>query len=80
MGGALAVHAVHSNRMDAVVGLGVIDVVEGSAMESLSVMGVVINSRPKHFASVEGGVVQLFALSSTPSSSYEWDRCSVTYF
>ncbi|VDK69619.1 unnamed protein product [Anisakis simplex] len=56
MGGALAVHAVHSNRMDAVVGLGVIDVVEGSAMESLSVMGVVINSRPKHFASVEGAI------------------------
>uniref|UniRef100_A0A1I7X3S6 Protein phosphatase methylesterase-1 n=1 Tax=Heterorhabditis bacteriophora TaxID=37862 RepID=A0A1I7X3S6_HETBA len=38
MGGALAVHAVNSCLIPNIVGLVVIDVVEGSAMESLSGM------------------------------------------
>lgn len=54
MGGALAVHTVHSGRIDSVVGLGVIDVVEGSAMESLSLMNMVLSNRPHSFRSVEG--------------------------
>ncbi|VDM46264.1 unnamed protein product [Toxocara canis] len=57
MGGALAVHAVCSERIDSVVGLGVIDVVEGTAMESLSAMTMVLNNRPHSFASVEGELV-----------------------
>uniref|UniRef100_A0A0M3HNS6 Protein phosphatase methylesterase 1 n=2 Tax=Ascaris TaxID=6251 RepID=A0A0M3HNS6_ASCLU len=56
MGGALAVHTVHSGRIDSVVGLGVIDVVEGSAMESLSLMNMVLSNRPHSFRSVEAAV------------------------
>ena len=38
MGGALAVHVVAMNEIPNVVGLVVIDVVEGSAMDALSGM------------------------------------------
>lgn len=54
MGGALAVHAAVSERIADVVGLAVIDVVEGAAMEALSGMTRFLNSRPQLFNSVEG--------------------------
>ncbi|CAD6190270.1 unnamed protein product [Caenorhabditis auriculariae] len=57
MGGALAVHVVHEKVLKAnVVGLIVIDVVEGTAMESLSGMVHFLNSRPPTFSSYENAI------------------------
>ena len=54
MGGALAVHVVASNRLKKTAALCVVDVVEGTAMESLSKMRPFLESRPESFRSVEG--------------------------
>lgn len=54
MGGALAVHAVASGRIDKTVGIAVIDVVEGTAMEALNTMEHFLRSRPQKFGSVGG--------------------------
>lgn len=58
MGGAIAVHFVaslHETDLN-VVGLVVIDVVEGTAMDALHCMQSVLRSRPKHFPSLENGI------------------------
>ena len=55
LGGALAVHAaekIFEGQEFSVMALVVIDVVEGSAMESLSTMHAVLKQRPKSFPSL----------------------------
>lgn len=55
LGGALAVHAaekIFEGEEFSVMALVVIDVVEGSAMESLSTMHAVLKQRPKSFPSL----------------------------
>jgi len=53
MGGAIAVHIAVKQLIPTLKGLAVIDVVEGTALESLSSMQSFIRSRPAHFKSVE---------------------------
>ncbi|CAJ0597853.1 unnamed protein product [Cylicocyclus nassatus] len=56
MGGALAVHVVATNEIPNVVGLVVIDVVEGSAMDALSGMSTFLRGRPASFDSEEKAI------------------------
>lgn len=50
MGGGIAVHvAIHPQIKDRIRGLIVVDVVEGTALESLNVMMNVLHRRPTHF-------------------------------
>lgn len=53
MGGAIAVHAAAKQKISNMVGLVVIDVVEGSALDSLHAMRGVLGNRPKSFESIE---------------------------
>nr|XP_039265470.1 protein phosphatase methylesterase 1-like [Styela clava] len=53
MGGAIAIHAAAKNKIPNLVGLIVIDVVEGSAIESLHAMQGVLKNRPQSFESAE---------------------------
>ncbi|XP_050314595.1 protein phosphatase methylesterase 1 isoform X2 [Anthonomus grandis grandis] len=50
MGGAIAVSA--SYKIDSLVGLCVIDVVEGTALDALSSMQSILRGRPTHFKSI----------------------------
>lgn len=54
MGGAVAVEATHS--LDSVVGLCVIDVVEGTALDALSAMQSILRGRPKGFKSIQHAI------------------------
>lgn len=54
MGGALSVHVAASNRIENLVGIAVIDVVEGTAMEALKTMKHFLKSRPQKFGSIGG--------------------------
>lgn len=56
MGGALAVHTAARNYIQNLLGLIVIDVVEGSAMDALSSMQTFLQGRPKMFNSVEQAI------------------------
>ncbi|XP_065846240.1 protein phosphatase methylesterase 1-like [Oscarella lobularis] len=56
MGGAIAVHAAARKLIPSIVGLVVIDVVEGSAMEALSSMQSFLKGRPKSFRSQEQAI------------------------
>ncbi|KAJ1764419.1 Protein phosphatase methylesterase 1, partial [Coemansia sp. RSA 1824] len=56
MGGAIAAHAVSSKRIQNVRGLVLIDIVEGSAMDSLPSIPMFINARPQTFESVESAI------------------------
>lgn len=56
MGGAIAVHAAYRRLLPSLVGIVVIDVVEGSAMEALNHMRLFLKSRPSSFASLEKAI------------------------
>uniref|UniRef100_A0A8C5F4C5 Protein phosphatase methylesterase 1 n=1 Tax=Gadus morhua TaxID=8049 RepID=A0A8C5F4C5_GADMO len=56
MGGAIAVHAAAANHIPSLLGLCVIDVVEGTAMEALNSMQSFLRSRPKTFKSLENAI------------------------
>ncbi|PXF48096.1 Protein phosphatase methylesterase 1 [Gracilariopsis chorda] len=56
MGGAIAVRLAASNLLDNVIGLVVIDVVEGTAMSALPYMSSWLQGRPKSFSSVSKAV------------------------
>ena len=56
MGGALAVHTAHLNCVPNLIGLVVIDVVEGSALDALSSMQTFLQGRPKTFNSIEQAI------------------------
>lgn len=56
MGGAIAVRLAASKRLETVVGLVVIDVVEGTAMSALPYMASWLRARPASFSSVERAV------------------------
>lgn len=53
MGGALAVHTALKAEIDLLVGIVVVDVVEGTAMDALSSMQNVLRGRPKCFPSID---------------------------
>ena len=56
LGGAIAVRTAASGRLN-VVGVGVIDVVEGTAIPALVHMPSILRRRPKDFSSVQDAVV-----------------------
>lgn len=56
MGGAIAVHAAAANHIPSLIGLCVIDVVEGTAMDALNSMQNFLRSRPKTFKSLENAI------------------------
>ncbi|KAJ2325258.1 Protein phosphatase methylesterase 1 [Coemansia sp. RSA 2681] len=71
MGGAVVAHAAASKRLGNIAGLILIDIVEGSAMDSLSSIPTFIGARPKSFASVESAIkwhVESGAIQSTESA------------
>ncbi|XP_068719522.1 protein phosphatase methylesterase 1-like [Montipora capricornis] len=55
-GGAIAVHVGVQGLLPTLIGLAVIDVVEGTAMEALSSMQSFLKSRPTSFQSLEQGI------------------------
>ncbi|KAJ3182892.1 hypothetical protein HDU85_002495 [Gaertneriomyces sp. JEL0708] len=56
MGGALAVNLVLTRRINRLVGLVVLDVVEGTALESLAHMEVILRNRPQEFETPQHAV------------------------
>eukprot|EP01134_Creolimax_fragrantissima_P002265 CFRG2265T1 len=56
MGGAMAVHLAHGLYIPSLCGLVVIDVIEGSAMDSLGHMGTVLASRPSIFQNMANAI------------------------
>ncbi|XP_048091969.1 protein phosphatase methylesterase 1-like [Alosa alosa] len=56
MGGAIAVHAASGSLLPSVVGLVVIDVVEGSAMDVLHSMQNFLRGRPKSFKTIDHAI------------------------
>ena len=64
MGGALAVHTAALNYIKNLIGLVVIDVVEGSALEALSSMQTFLQGRPKLFNSIEQAIEYKYAVLS----------------
>ncbi|KAK3584372.1 hypothetical protein CHS0354_001296 [Potamilus streckersoni] len=56
MGGAIAVHTAEKNLIPSLIGLVVIDVVEGTALEALSSMQNFLRGRPSLFKSLEHAI------------------------
>lgn len=56
MGGAIAVHIANMRLIDTLIGVTVIDVVEGTAMEALASMQSFLRSRPTHFKSIQQAI------------------------
>lgn len=56
MGGAIAVHTAYQNLLPSLVGLVVIDVVEGTALDALQSMQSFLRGRPTSFRSLENAV------------------------
>ncbi|KAK6641716.1 hypothetical protein RUM44_013431 [Polyplax serrata] len=56
MGGAIAIHTAYKNYISNLIGLVVIDVVEGTAMDALSSMQSFLRGRPKTFVSLENAI------------------------
>lgn len=56
MGGAIAVHIAYNQLIPSLIGLVVIDVVEGTAMDALSSMQSFLRGRPKTFTSLENAI------------------------
>merc|ERR1711976_315009 len=56
MGGALAVHTALLGQIPALVGVVVVGVVEGTALDALSSMQSFLRGRPKSFSSVENAI------------------------
>lgn len=56
MGGAISVHIAHMRLVPLLVGIVVIDVVEGTALESLQSMQSFLRSRPNFFKSIPNAI------------------------
>lgn len=56
MGGALAVHTALEGQIDNLIGLVVVDVVEGTAMDALTSMQSFLRGRPKSFPSLDHAI------------------------
>lgn len=56
MGGSVVVDVANKRTIPNLLGVVVLDVVEGSAMEALSSMISFLNDRPKEFPSVEHAI------------------------
>ncbi|XP_053952650.1 protein phosphatase methylesterase 1 [Anastrepha ludens] len=56
MGGAIAVHFAHTAQIPSIIGITVIDIVEGTAMEALASMQSFLRSRPTYFKSIPSAI------------------------
>lgn len=56
MGGAIAVHIASLELVPSLIGIAVIDVVEGTAMEALASMQSFLRSRPQNFKSIQQAI------------------------
>lgn len=56
MGGAICVHIAAKEQLHTLLGVVVIDVVEGTAMEALASMQSFLRSRPTHFKSIQHAI------------------------
>lgn len=56
MGGAIAIHTTYNHLIDSVIGLIVIDVVEGTAVDALASMQSFLRSRPTSFKSIQDAI------------------------
>ncbi|BES92825.1 Probable protein phosphatase methylesterase 1 [Nesidiocoris tenuis] len=56
LGGSIAVHAGHHPNIQSLIGLIVIDVVEGTALGALSSMQSILRGRPQYFNSIEDAI------------------------
>jgi len=56
MGGAIAIHVTKKQLIPSIIGLVVIDVVEGTALEALTNMQSFLRGRPKNFVSPEKAI------------------------
>lgn len=56
MGGAIGVHFAHLELVPNLIGITVIDVVEGTAMEALASMQSFLRSRPQYFKSIPNAI------------------------
>ncbi|KAI8973340.1 PIN domain-like protein [Mycotypha africana] len=75
MGGAVVVNAACKKTLRNITGVTVLDVVEGSAIDALSSMTKILNSRPKTFTSVEQAI--LWSLQSKTVHTTESARLSI---
>lgn len=56
LGGAIAIHLAAKNILPNLQALGVIDVVEGTALASLTTMRLILDKRPSSFPSIESAI------------------------
>uniref|UniRef100_A0A2I3G9Z1 Protein phosphatase methylesterase 1 n=1 Tax=Nomascus leucogenys TaxID=61853 RepID=A0A2I3G9Z1_NOMLE len=73
MGGAIAVHTASSNLVPSLLGLCMIDVVEGTAMDALNSMQNFLRGRPKTFKSLENAIE--WSVKSGQIRNLESARC-----
>ena len=77
MGGALAVHTALLGQIPALVGVVVVDVVEGTALDALSSMQSFLRGRPKNFPSIDNAVE--WALRTAQVKTVESARVSISH-
>jgi len=75
MGGAIAAHASNTNKIKNLIGLVVIDVVEGTALEALPSMHHILDQRPKSFKSLNSAID--WSVSSGMLKNFESARVSI---
>ncbi|EGC29196.1 hypothetical protein DICPUDRAFT_90599 [Dictyostelium purpureum] len=75
MGGAVAIKTSSSEKVKNLMGLVVIDVVEGTALQALSSMRSILAKRPKHFESVKDAIK--WSISTGTIKNIESARVSV---
>ncbi|XP_014252849.1 protein phosphatase methylesterase 1 isoform X2 [Cimex lectularius] len=56
LGGSIAIHAGHHPNLNSLIGLVIIDVVEGTALGALSSMQNILRGRPQSFNSIEEAI------------------------
>jgi protein phosphatase methylesterase 1 len=62
LGGAVVVNAMSKGLGSIVKGIVVLDVVEGSAIESLSKMNTILATRPRQFSSVQEAIAWAYGI------------------
>ncbi|KAI7878724.1 PIN domain-like protein [Mucor mucedo] len=75
MGGSVVVNVAHKRIFKNIIGVSVLDVVEGSAMDALSSMTKILSSRPVTFNSYEQGI--LWSVQSDTVHNVESARLSI---
>jgi len=60
MGGAIATHVVFRGKISNIIGLVVLDLVEGSALESIPHIEKIVNNRPTSFHTIVDAIQYRF--------------------